>query len=77
MMLLDIQRHMWCPMVVACTLPGSHYLENLLLLLPLLLSTSPQLLVQNFCLLNHFNLFLSWTRVFQFGTFNLCISFLT
>ena len=24
-----------------------------------------------------FHIFLSWTRVFQFGTFNFCISFLT
>ena len=43
----------------------------------LLLSMALQLLVQSFGLLNHFHLLLSWTRVFQFGTSNLCISFLT
>ena len=33
--------------------------------------------MQSFVLPNHFHLPLSWTRVFQFGTFNLCRSFLT
>ena len=49
----------------------------LLLLRLLLLSTALQLIVQSFGLPSHFHLPLSWTGVFQFGTFNLCISFLT
>jgi len=44
----------------------------------LLLSADLYLLVQSFGLLIHFFYFLlSWTRVFQFGTFNPCMYFLT